>query len=186
MSRDTILRNLAALITLGLVFSTVAHGQVMGSAAISGTVTDPSNAVIPGAKVTVVQNGTSMTRTVVTNASGRYELPSLPPADYAVNVQAAGFKDFVESVTLLADQSRALNIQMAVGTESQRVTVQATAAMVNTVTPTLSQVIDQSRVTNLPLLGRNPATLTLLVPGTTNANGHGTQQGTTKQIPDTV
>src|SRR5579883_1141187 len=177
---------LVLLPALILLLSTYLYSQTMGNAALSGTVTDPSHAVIPNAKVTVTQQGTGVTRAVSTNAAGVFNVPSLPPAAYTVRVQAPGFKEFVESITLLADQARAVNIELQVGASEQTVTVQATGATVNTVSPTLSQVVNEAQVMNLPLLGRNAANLTLLVPGTTNANGHGTQQGTTKQLPDTT
>lgn len=173
---------LAALI---FVVSACVFGQTMGNAALGGTVTDPSGAVVPNATVTVTQEGTGVARTATTNASGLFSVSPLTPASYAMKVQAAGFKAIVERVTLLADQARTVNIQLQVGAAAQTVTVQGTSTAVNTVSPVISQVIEQSRVVDLPILDRNAANLTLLVPGTTNANGHGTQQGNTKQIPGT-
>lgn len=168
---------------LFFLFSTCVFSQTMGNAAISGTVTDPSGSVVPNATVTVTQEGTGVSRAATTNASGLYSISPLSPAGYEVKVQASGFKALVERVTLLADQARTVNIQLQVGAVAQTVTVQGASAAVNTVSPVISQVIEQSRVVDLPILDRNAANLTLLVPGTTNANGHGTQQGNTKQIP---
>jgi Carboxypeptidase regulatory-like domain len=152
-----------------------AYGQGGGNAAITGTVTDPTNASVAGAVVTVTQTGTQVKRTVSTNTSGQFNVPSLPPASYHVSAEARGFKTYAADVTLLADQIAALQIQLQLGQSTETVTVEASTAMVNTVTPVLSQVIEQSRVTELPLNGRNAADLTLLVPGTVNANGHGVQ-----------
>src|SRR5579859_2474156 len=166
-----------------LVISTMVYGQGGGSAAITGTVTDPSGAVIPGAKVKVTQEGTGVTRSVVANSDGQFTVPSLPPSNYTVSVEATGFKGYLEHFTLLADQNRAVQIQMQIGQTSQSVTVEGTSVQVNTVSPVLSHVIEQSRLINLPLNGRNAADLTLLAPGTTTANGHGVQQGNSKQVP---
>ncbi|MGE5325872.1 MAG: TonB-dependent receptor domain-containing protein [Deltaproteobacteria bacterium] len=168
--------------TLFLV-SACAFAQGGGNAAITGTVTDPSGAVIPAATVTATQAGTGFKRSATTNASGVFNLPSLPPASYSVTVEAAGFKTSTRTITLLADQIRALDMKLELGQTTQQVTVESSAVLVNTVTPVLNQVIEQSRVINLPLNGRNAADLTLLVPGTTGANGHGTTQGDTKQVP---
>lgn len=168
-----------------LLFAGRALAQGGGNAAITGTVTDPSGAVIPSAKVTVTQQGTSAKRLTQTNSSGQFTVPSLRPASYSVSVEAAGFKTYATQITLLADEARALDIQMQVGQTSESITVEAASVNINTVTPVLSQVVEQSRVVDLPLNGRNAADLTLLVPGTTGANGHGVQQGSTKQIPGT-
>jgi hypothetical protein len=159
------------------------YAQGGGNAAITGTVVDPTGAVIPGARVTVVQTGTAITRTVTTNASGQFNVPSLPPAAYDITVTAPHFRAYKVSFTLLADQIRSISAQLQLGEAAQTVTVEGGSVMVNTVTPVLSQVIDRQRVVNLPLNGRNAADLALLVPGTVTANGHGVQQGTTKQIP---
>jgi hypothetical protein len=160
-----------------------ASAQGGGNVAITGTVTDSTGAVLPNAKVNVTQKNTSITRTYVTNGAGQFNVSSIPPATYTVSVEAQGFKRYVQGVVLLADQIRDLDIRLQIGEASQEVTVEASSVQVNTVTPVLGQVIDQSRVINLPLNGRNAADLTLLVPGANSANGHGVQQGDTKQVP---
>ena len=154
-----------------------------GNVAIKGTVMDPSGAVVAGAQVKVTQKNTSVNRIDVTNGSGQFNVASLPPATYTVSVEAKGFKEYLQDVTLLADQIRDIDIHLQVGETSQQITVEESTVEVNTVTPVLAQVIEQSRVINLPLNGRNAADLTLLVPGANSANGHGTTQGDTKQVP---
>lgn len=173
----------ASILMILFLVSAYAFPQGGGNAALTGTVTDPTGAVIPGAQVTVIQQGTAVKRSATANASGQFNIPALPPASYSVSVEAAGFKTFTQNTTLLADQIRALEVRLEIGQTTQQVTVEASAVLVNTVTPVLNQVIEQSRVINLPLNGRNAADLTLLVPGTTGANGHGTQQGNSKQVP---
>ena len=168
-----------------LVFAANLYGQGGGNVAITGTVMDPSGAVIPGAEVKVTQKNTSVSRTQATNGNGQFNLPSLPPATYTVSVTAKGFKEYLQDVVLLADQIRDLDVRLQLGESTQQVTVEESSVQVNTVTPVLAQVIEQSRVINLPLNGRNAADLTLLVPGAVNdvANNHGTSQGDTKQVP---
>jgi len=168
-----------------LVFAANLYGQGGGNVAITGTVMDPSGAVIPGAEVKVTQKNTAVSRTQATNGNGQFNLPSLPPATYTVSVTAKGFKEYVQDVVLLADQIRDLDVRLQLGESTQQVTVEESSVQVNTVTPVLGQVIEQSRLINLPLNGRNAADLTLLVPGAVNdvSNNHGTQQGDTKQIP---
>jgi hypothetical protein len=177
---------LGMLISLALfAFLPRMFAQGGGNVAITGTVTDPSGAVIAGAKVTVKQVSTSVVRTATTNGSGLFNFQSLPPSAYAVSVEAAGFKVFTQTVVLLADQIRDMDVRLEVGSQTQQVTVETSAVQVNTVSPELGQVIERSRLTDLPLNGRNAADLTLLVPGAVSAiaNNSGALQGDTKQVP---
>jgi len=156
-----------------------------GNVAITGTVADPSGAMIAGAKVTVLEKSTSVSHTTLTNASGQFNIPSLPPSTYTVSIEATGFKKYVQDVVMLADQIRDIDVRMQVGETTQQVTVEESAVAVNTVSPELSQVIEHSRLVDIPLNGRNAADLTLTVPGTysANANNSGALQGDTKQNP---
>jgi type 1 fimbria pilin len=180
------MRRLQILITLAL-FAFTAHvfAQGGGNVAISGTVNDPSGAIVAGAQVKVTQKNTAVTRIATTNSSGQFNVSPLPPATYTVSVEAPGFKQHVQDVVLLADQTRDLDIHLQIGEATQQVTVEESTVAVNTVSPELSQVIESQRVTDLPLNGRNAADLTLLVPGAVSAiaNNSGTLQGDTKQIP---
>ena len=162
-----------------------AFAQGGGNVAITGTVTDPSGAVVSGAQVKVTQKNTASSRIDTSNSNGQFNFPSLPPSTYTVTVQAQGFKQYVQDVVLLADQIRDLDVHLQVGEATQQVTVEESTVQVNTVSQELSQVIESSRVIELPLNGRNAADLTLLVPGTINAvaNNSGALQGDTKQIP---
>lgn len=156
-----------------------------GNVAITGTVMDPSGAVVVGAKVTVTQQGTQTVRTDTTDSNGQFNVTSIPPAGYSIAVEATGFKKYVEKVVLLADQTHNMMIHLQLGSANQEITVETSSAQVNTVSQELSQVIERSRVVDLPLNGRNAADLTLLVPGavTAIANNSGTLQGNSKQIP---
>jgi hypothetical protein len=178
------MKKLAGLCSIVLLLATSVFAQGGGNAALTGTITDPSGALIANANVTLTNLATQGKRTSATNSNGQFTVPSLPPATYRVQVEAAGFKTFNQNVTLLADQSGSLQIQMQLGQAQETVTVEATATLVNTVTPVLSQVIESSRVMELPLNGRNAADLTKLVAGTVVSNNSaGTTQGNTKQVP---
>ncbi len=156
-----------------------------GNVTIAGTVTDASGAIVTGAEVKVTQKNTGSTRAATTNSSGQFNFTALPPTTYTVTVQAQGFKQFVQDVVLLADQIRDLDVHLQIGAATQQVTVEASTVAVNTVSQELSQVIESSRVSDLPLNGRNAADLTLLVPGAVSAiaNNSGALQGDTKQVP---
>ena len=178
------MKRLAAFCVAFVLIAAGAYGQGGGNAALTGTVTDPSGAVIAQARVTVTQIGTAVKRAAIANTNGQFTIPALPPAVYRVSVEAPGFKTYVQEVTLLADQSGSLQIPMTLGQTQEQVTVEATATLVNTVTPVLSQVIERARLVELPLNGRNAADLTKLVAGTVDSsNGAGTTQGDTKQVP---
>lgn len=178
------MKNLGCFFGMILLIAVGVYGQGGGNAAITGTVTDPSGAVIAGAKVTVTQRATAVKRTAMSNGSGQFNVPSLPPAAYDITVESKSFKTYLQQdLTLLADQIVSLQIQLQLGQSSETITVEGSAVQINTVTPVISQVIEQSRVVDLPLNGRNAADLTTLVAGTEVANGHGAQQGNTKQVP---
>jgi Carboxypeptidase regulatory-like domain len=166
-----------------LLFAGLCHAQAVGT--IVGTVTDPSGAVVPSAKVTVTQEGTGFTRTVNTNASGYYVVPSLNPGAYSLGAVASGFQKYSQKgITLQANESATVNVALKVGATTQTVTVEAGAALVNTTTSTLNEVVDQRRMVDLPLNGRNAAALTLLVGGVVNSNDNGgADQGSQKTFP---
>jgi len=173
---------LAALCILFLSCSGAVTAQ--GLARISGTVTDQTGAAIPGATVVVTRLGMAETKTATSNGEGQYVFPSLPPADYSIGVNANGFANFLQrSVAVQADQAVTVNVTLSVGSSAQTVNVDAAPPQVDTTTGTLSQVIDEKRVNDLPLNGRNAAALTTLVPGVVVAPSANIDQGQTKTFP---
>jgi hypothetical protein len=176
-------------VSLGLycLFAITGTAYAQGFGSIAGNVTDPTGAVIANARVTVTERGTGFARTTVTDADGRYVLTSLRPAQYDLSIEASGFRTFSQKgLTLLADQSLTVNVTAQVGTREEVVNVTGDAIQVDTSTPTLKQVIEKERVTELPLNGRNAATLTLTAPGAVTAPSGGADQGTTKTFPGAV
>src|SRR5271169_3220469 len=162
-----------------------AHAQ--GLASIVGRVTDPAGSAVAGAQVTATQEGTGFSRSAVTDADGLYVLPSLQPATYNVSVEAKGFSTSKHSgIVLLADQTLTVNAGLELGQTTETITVTSNALQVDTSTSTLRQVIEQQRISELPLNGRNAAQLTLLVAGAVNSPNGGADQGATKTFPGAV
>src|ERR1700712_5097550 len=155
-----------------------------GFATVVGTITDPSGSVIPGATVTVTDEGPQWAGSVTANEQGYFVVPALQPSTYSVNASAAGFGGYShKDVVVHADQSLTLDIHMALGTVTQTVEIQANQVQVDTSTSALSQVVEEKRILDLPLNGRNPVALALLVPGTVQAPANNADQGQYKTIP---
>ena len=145
------------------LLSSSAWRQTTGS--FEGTVTDPSGAAITGAKITVA-SPTGLVRTAESNAQGAYLVPLLPPDVYEINAEASGFQKYIRTdVPLQVNQVNRVDVSMTIGTSQQKVSVRGEETTVDTATPTISQVITNKEVTNLPLNGRNFLQLTVLVPG---------------------
>ena len=174
------------IVFFALLFAPLySHAQGLGS--ILGRVTDPAGAGVPGAQVTATQEGTGFSRSAITDTDGLYVLPSLRPAVYNLTVEAKGFSTSKSSgITLLADQTLNVNMGMKLGTVAEVVTVEGNALQVDTATSTLRQVIEQKRLVELPLNGRNAAQLSLLVPGVVVSTNGGADQGQTKTFPGAV
>jgi hypothetical protein len=183
MKRNTALA-LLSLVVFSTLSSKLSNAQGLGS--IVGTVTDPSGATIASAKIRATQAGTSFSREAATNADGYFVISSLSPASYTVSTEASGFSIARQDVILLADQTLTLNVKMQVGMTNQVVEVSSNALQVDTATSTIRQVIEQQRIAELPLNGRNAATLTLLVAGAVNSPNGGADQGATKTFPGAV
>jgi hypothetical protein len=146
---------------------------------ISGTVLDSSGAPIPRARVTAANIATSLTRETLTASDGGFIFPLVPVGPYTVAAEAPGFRRFVQNnVTIATDVNVTVPIILQLGDVTETVTVEARAGLVETRSGTLGQVVTQQKIVELPLNGRNAATLVLLSPGTadlgaTNARGAG-------------
>jgi len=178
--------SLRALLLLLLALAPASlFAQSFGS--LSGNVIDPSGAAIPGATITATQTLTGTKATVTANATGNYIFSTLPPAQYSISAMANGFQGYTQSgIILLANQAATVNVALKIGSDTEMVTVQANAVQVDNTTATLSQVIDQKNVSDLPLNGRNAAALTTLVAGVVAAPSDGTDKGNTKTFPEAV
>ncbi len=135
-------------------------------ATLTGTVGDPSGAVIGGASVKVTHEATNLSASAVSNESGRYFIPSLRPGVYTISASHAGFKTRVHSgVTLQVNQTAMLDLKLDVGDVAEQVTVAGEAPLLETQTSGRGSVIDQKKIVELPLNGRDYNQLALLSPG---------------------
>src|SRR6266436_1158709 len=161
--------------------------QTAAVAQVSGIVQDPSGAPVAGAQVKITQIETKLVRQITSDDQGRYLAPALPVGPYQLEVTAAGFKAYIQSGILLqVGNSIDVNVSMQIGSTSERIDVTAQANMVETRENTISQVIDERRIVELPLNGRQATQLILLSGAALNAPiGSGDLNGT-KSIAGTV
>jgi hypothetical protein len=152
---------LALASSLALLVCVLAGAQG-ATAQITGTVKDQSGAVLPGAEITVTQTDTGASRMAVSDETGSYALPNLPVGPYKLEVSLPGFRAFVQSgIVLQVNSSPAINAVLNVGQAAEVVEVQANAAMVETRSTGIGSVIENARILELPLIGRQ---VTDLVP----------------------
>ncbi len=162
-------RAIALVFLLGLL-SGALYGQATGL--IIGTAQDGSGAVIPGAAVLAVNERTGIEQSAETDAQGRFSFPRTPVGDYRVEVRSDGFRTFSSGTFRLdADQSRQVTAVLEIGQVTEVVTVEGSVAQVETSNATLTEIIDERRITELPLNGRNPIQLIMLVPGVNTGPG---------------
>ena len=158
------------LIACGFVVCAPAWAQTVSVAQISGTVKDASGAVLPGVEIKVTQTDTGVNRTTVTDETGSYALPNLPVGPYRFEASLGGFSTYVQTgIVLQVNSNPAINVVLQVGQVSETLEVQADAAMVETRSTGVGQVIDQQRIVELPLNGRQAISLIYLAGGATTA-----------------
>ena len=156
-------------IVLVCCFAQAAWAQ--NTASISGGVRDQSGAVLPGVDVTVTNTATGISRGAVTSETGSYTLTNLPVGPYRLEAGLPGFRTYVQTgIVLQVGGSVVVNAVLEVGQVTEAVEVQADAALVETRTTTVSQVIDNERVLELPLNGRQVTEL-ILISGVANTGG---------------
>jgi len=135
------------------------------TATIRGTVTDPSGSVIPGAKVTVKNEDTGLTRTGESNSEGIYSFQELPVGNYRIEVEQTGFKAEVRSkIAVNAADTRAVDVQLQTGNMTEVVDVEVSGLAVKTTGADISGLVTGEEARELPLNGRNFMQLTFLQP----------------------
>jgi hypothetical protein len=143
------------------------------TAEISGSVKDPSGAILPGVEVTATQTATGAKRTAVTNETGNYVLASLPLGPYTLEAGLPGFKTYVQTgIVLQVDASPTINVVLQVGQVTDQVEVVANTSLVETNTTAIGQVVTNQQVAEMPLNGRDPHELIFLA-GMANYPGQG-------------
>lgn len=168
---------LGILLLLPAFFATRIQAQT-DTAQIQGTVTDATGAVVSGAKITITNVGTAATFTATSDAAGDFAFNALQRGSYSAKVTANGFESQVQALTLDVSQVQQLNFQLKAGSTSTTVTVTSAAPLVQTADSSLSTVINDRSLVDLPLNGRNFSQLALLAPGVTRGAYGGILQGT--------
>ena len=156
------------LVSLGLAILVLAFAAAAQTATgtITGNVTDASGAIVPGAKVTIDNLKTGVKQTTQANNQGAFLQSYLIPGDYKVTVEMTGFEKHVTSnLRLSVQQTIELQVALKVGEVSTAVEVSANQAQLSTTTATVSTIITNKAMIDLPLNGRNPFGLAALVPG---------------------
>jgi len=164
------------LVIAGLLLSgPSAFAQAQNTGSILGSVLDPSGAAISGATVTATNPDQGVTRTVQSNKSGEFLLPSLPVGTYILTVTAPLFETYSESaITVDADKSQKITAKMVVGSNKDTVSVNGEGTALDTNSATLGTLIDTKLVENLPIDGNNVVALAGLLPGVTDLNAPAT------------
>ena len=173
---------IATMMFLFLLPLSMAFGQTPGTGAISGTVYDPVNRVIPNANVLTVNEATHVSRTTTSTATGGFHVPLLPPGTYDVTVTVPGFAVNVSSaIQVTVSQTASLNVVLAVGVTSQSVQVEDNASVASVDSSTLGGLVNERAVQALPLSSRNYTQILGLSPGVVvdlpaaSSLGNGTQ-----------
>lgn len=164
---------------IGLVLSFTLSKNLSAQTAgtISGHVSDSTGAVIPDATVTLTNVGTNTSRTTVTTGTGDYTFPSVPPANYTIQVAHAGFKTASGSVQLQVQQSLRQDYTLQVGDVTQTVEVQSTGSLLQAENPSLGTVIQNQAITQMPLNGANYLSLVALSANTNTLSPTSGQAG---------
>src|SRR5262245_41338217 len=158
-------RVLAIGIAIAVCVAAPVFGQAV-SGTILGTVTDVTGAVRPSAKVTVVNEGTGLTRTMTADASGEFVFPSLPTGRYTVMAEVTGFKTLaLSSIELGVDQRARVDLKLETGAISETMTVVGESPLLQTSSSELGTTVTNQQIEALPLNGRNFVSLTRTVPG---------------------
>jgi len=167
-------RQHAAISVLGLLFPLVAPVYAQTSGEITGKVVDSSGAVVPGTNVTITNVATSQTRQVQTNDTGNYSAPFLPPGTYNVRAEKQGFKAATRNdIRLQVADSLRVDFGMELGSITEAIVVDAAAPLLTTESGTVGTVIDNKRIVELPLNGRNYLQMVALSPNVSAEQGAG-------------
>ena len=154
------------IVGLAIFLSQIAVQAQQTTGSLSGTVTDPGNAVVAGATVTVTSTATGAERSAVTNSNGVFDFQALAPGSYTISVEAEGFKRaLVRDISVSVASNAHVSIPLAIGLAGETVTVTTAQEVINTSSPSLTNVINTRQVVDLPLGGRNPVELAALQAG---------------------
>jgi carboxypeptidase family protein len=162
------MRKLTQLLLVGmavLIAQVAIHAQTTNGS-LSGTVADPSGAVVPGANVTVTNADTGAERSAISSSTGTFDFQALQPGKYTVSVEAKGFKKAVSSgIVVSVAVTAEVTITLEIGAANETVNVTAAQEVINTTSPSVTNIINTRQVVDLPLVDRNPVNLAGLQAG---------------------
>ena len=166
------------VVFLFLIVPANIYAQSTGSATLVGTITDSSGSLLPGAKLTVVNTGTSFLSESSTTTEGSYYIPNLIPGTYRLTIEAAGFKKYIrEGITLRTNETPRIDVMMEIGTLSDTINVAASTPLLETETSSTGQIMDGETVVKMPVMQKGIKRMTLYMPGLNVVNGlHGVCQ----------
>ena len=154
------------LLTVAILFVNLAISEAQEfRGSISGRVTDPAGAVVPGAQVTITNSGTNSSSSAIADEQGVYTILYLAPGRYTVVGEKSGFKKLLRSVEVRVSDKLTVDLQLEVGNVTESVNITTEAPSLETASATAGQVIDRRRISELPLSDGNPFTLVRLAPG---------------------
>ena len=178
---------LAAVLLTCVLAASPALAQAVSTASLAGTVRDESGAVLPGVTVTATQTDTGLVRSTVTDDTGAYTLPSLPVGPYRLEFSLQGFRSSVQTgIVLQVNSNPTINAALSIGELSETVQVAASAPLIETRNPGIGQVMENERVVELPLNGRQTLDLIYLTGMATPSGTLGGARGTTFGAPQTI
>ncbi|HSR06527.1 MAG TPA: carboxypeptidase-like regulatory domain-containing protein, partial [Bryobacteraceae bacterium] len=168
----------SAVLALGVIGPTHAlHAQAVSNASVTGRVADEQGAVVTGAQIRMTGVDTGTVYNTVTNSDGIYTIPSVPIGAYTLEATVPGFQTYVQKGLILRVGDHVqVNVTLKVGQVAERVEVQANANLVQTQQNSISQVVDQQRIVDLPLNGRDPTQL-ITISGAAVNHSDGTNTG---------
>lgn len=159
----------AAILVLGL--ATAASAQKT-TGDITGTITDQTGAILPGVTITAVCSATNLTRTAVSDTQGGYSIPELPPCVYKVSSDLSGFKTVIRDVQVAVNAVSKADFKLELGTQSESITVEGVAPLVE-FSDKLNNYVDEKRIEQIPLSGRDFNSVIAVTPGVQRRPGGG-------------
>jgi hypothetical protein len=149
--------------TISLLLTTTSASAQLSTAQLSGRITDESGAVLPGVTVTAVQTDTGLSRNVTTDSNGTYVIPNLPTGPYRLEAMLQGFRTYAQTgIVLQVAATPTINVVLAIGNVAENVSVEAAAPIVDVQSAGISDVIENERIVELPLQGRQVTDLIVL------------------------
>ena len=173
MRFKTLITLLTLLLVAALALPSFVAAQSTTNGAISGTVTDPSGAVLPNLTVTLKSVEKGFTQEAKTNAQGSYQFPLLEPGTYAVTIAASGFKTLTDTTTVSVGQTSIINAKLEVGSAGTTVEVSGEAALLQTETSEISTSFNEREISEVPNPGNDLSFIAQTAPGSVMNTGSG-------------